>query len=396
MRIERALRKRTERGAVLLLAAVILTVLLFLGASLIERAQSSVSRADAEDVSARSFHLAEAGLHKAVWELNQANGWFTYSGESPIALGGGHFRVDISPDPVARSVFTDQLTVVSTGYLPGPDGAPRLPVTVRAIVQRDPKYFAYAVFGNDKVTIGNGLVTVLADSYISTSGNYGGGNVRANADIGTNSTAASAIEILPMGEVHGNVVVGAGTTTPSGCVSNEGLITGTVSSALTPNLLPSVTRVPPGAIQLGDVYLDSNQQLVLNDGVYHMTDLDILGNAKIVCNGKVVVYIDESGDGGSPDIRIGGNGIVNTSGLPSNLILYCLNDVVNIAISGSAAFYGGIYAPQATISLNSGAVYGSLVGREVDMNDAASSIHYDEVLRDQSNSRASIISWQEL
>jgi choice-of-anchor A domain-containing protein len=109
-----------------------------------------------------------------------------------------------------------------------------------------------------------------------------------------------------------------------------------------------------------------------------------------------VVYIDESGDGGSPDIRIGGNGIVNTSGLPSNLILYCLNDVVNIAISGSAAFYGGIYAPQATISLNSGAVYGSLVGREVDMNDAASSIHYDEVLRDQSNSRASIISWQEL
>jgi len=396
MAMERSLHRRTERGAVLLLAAVILTVLLFLGASLIERAQNSVSRAATDDVSARSFHLAEAGLHKAVWELNQVNGWFAYSGEGPAALGGGHFKVGISPDPAARSVFTDQLTVVSTGYLPGPDGTRRLPVTVRAIVRRDPKYFSYAVFGKDKVKIGNGLVTVLADSYSSTDGSYGGGNVRANADIGTNSTAASAIEILPKGEVHGNIVVGAGTTTPLDSVSNKGLITGTVSSSLTPTLLPPVTRVPPGAIDLGDVYLDSNQQLVLNEGVYHMTDLDILGNAKIVCNGKVVVYVDESSDQDSPDIRIGGNGIVNTSGLPANLILYCLNDVVDIAISGNGTFCGGIYAPQAKISLNSGAVYGSLVGREVNMNGATSNVHYDEVLRDQSNSRASVISWQQL
>jgi len=144
------------------------------------------------------------------------------------------------------------------------------------------------------------------------------------------------------------------------------------------------------------VYLDSNQQLVLNEGIYHMTDLDILGNGKIVCNGKVVVYVDESADRDSPDIRIGGNGIVNTSGVPGNLILYCLNDVVDIAISGNGTFCGGIYAPQAKITLNSGSVYGSLVGRDVNMNGATANIHYDEVLRDQSHSNASVISWQEL
>jgi len=220
MVIGHTLQRRTERGAVLLLAAVILTVLLFLGASLIERAQSGVLRASTDGITARSFHLAEAGIDKAVWELNQANGWFTYSGEHATALGGGYFKVDVSPDPMARSVFTDQLTVMSTGYLPGPDGTRRMPVRVRTIVRRDPKYFAYAVFGKDKVRIGNGLVTVLADSYSSTNGSYGGGNVRANADIGTNSTAANAIEILPKGEVHGNIVVGTGATNPVGCVSN--------------------------------------------------------------------------------------------------------------------------------------------------------------------------------
>jgi hypothetical protein len=384
-----------EHGAVFLVAMVILTVLLFLGASLIERAQNSVSQAATDNDVARSFHLAEAGIQKALWDLNQPGGWFTYSGQGRTALGGGLFEVTASPPAAERGVFTDRLTLTSTGYLPGPSGSRRLPATVQAIMRRDPKYFAYALFGTQKVSIGNGTVTVLTDSYRSDHGSYGGGNVGANADVGTNSTAANAIEILPKGEVHGNVVVGAGTTTPLSSVSNKGLITGTISVALTPNFLPSVTRRPPGAIELGDVYLENSQQLVLNEGVYHMTDLDILGSAKITCNGKVVVYLDESSDSGSPDIRIGGNGFVNTSGIPSNLIVYCAPDVVSIAISGNGTFYGGIYAPQAQITLNSGAVYGSLVGQNVTMNGATSSIHYDEVLRDQSNSRASIISWQQ-
>jgi hypothetical protein len=267
-------------------------------------------------------------------------------------------------------------------------------VTVRATVLRDPKYFSYAIFGRDKVKIGNGVVTVVADSYSSTDGSYGGANMHDNGDVGVNSVAADAVEVLPGGEVHGDIVVGAGTSNPLQCVSNQGVVTGSISSALTPSLLPSVTHVRPGATDLGDVSLGDGQQLVLNEGVYHMTDLDILGTGKLVCNGKVVVYLDESSDLATPDIRIGGQGIVNTSGLPANLVFYCLDDVANIVIRGGP-FYGGIYAPQADITV-AGSVYGSLVGHEVDLVGAAASIHYDEVLRDQSLSRASIISWQQL
>jgi hypothetical protein len=288
------------------------------------------------------------------------------------------------------------VTLDSTGYMPGPHGGRRLPVRVRVIGTKEPKYFSYAVYGKDKVTIGNGTVTVKADSYDSDNGNYGPGNTGEHADVGTSSTAANAIEILPQGEVHGSITVGSGASNPAACVNNKGLITGTISAALTPNYLPSITSLPSGLIQLGDVYLESNQELILDQGNYHMTDLDILGSAQIICNGKVVIYLDESTDRGSPDIRIGGNGMVNTSGIPSNLLIYCMTDVVSVAITGNGTFYGGIYAPQAAVTLSSGVVNGSLVGKTVTLNGATSHVHYDESLRDQTNPKVLMASWQEL
>jgi len=387
---------RKERGWVFLLAIVTLTLLLILGASLIERSQNALYRNTVDNRSVRAFHLADAGISRAVWCLNQHNGWLTYGGEAKTLLGGGYYEVTVVPAPADREPTTDYLKVLSTGYLPGPNGTKGSPHRIHAIVAKDPRYFSYAVFGREKVRVGNGLVTVKADSYDSTDGNYGGSNVRENADVGTNSKAASAVEILPQGEVHGNVTVGAGAAPASSAVNSKGLITGTISSAPSAVLLPSVRTVPANATRLGDVYLDGSQQLVLNQGTYYMTDLDVLGSSTITCNGKVVVYIDCSTDKGSPDIRIGGNGIVNTSGVPSNLVLYCRDDVVDIAVSGASSFYGGIYAPQATITLNSGTIYGSIIGKRVNMNGATSHVHYDEALHDPANPHAARCSWHEL
>lgn len=385
--------KAAERGWVFLAAVITLTVLLFLGASLIERAQQAVYRTAIDNRSARAFQLAEAGLHQSLWALNQPNGWLTYTGQTKTALAGGFVEVTIAPPPAERGVLTDRLRLVARGYLPGANGTARVPRRIHAIVGKDPRYFSYAVFGTEQVTIGNGTVTVLADSYTSDDGAYGGGNVTANADIGTNSTAANAVQILPLGEVHGKVTVGPGAPAPELCVDNKGTITGEIVSAEAANLLPNITSVPSEAIELGDVWLDGSDELVLNAGSYHVTDLDMFGASQITCNGEVVIYIDQTTDAGSPDVRIGGRGIANTSQIPSNLILYCLDDVTTISISGSAAFYGGIYAPNAAITLNSGEVYGSLVGRRVTMNGATSHVHYDEALRDHANPHALVRAW---
>jgi len=382
-----------EHGSIFLLALLILTVLFLLGASLIERSIAAVAHAATENRSAKSFQLAEAGVHKALWALNQPNGWLTYTGDSDLDLATGTVDIAVTPPPSQRGVFTESLYIISSAHLPGPNGGQRSPCTVRMITHKDPRYFAYAVFGDQRVTIGNGTVTVKADSYTSDDGTYGGSNVGAKADIGTNSTAADAVTILPQGEVHGNVTVGAGAPSPSGCVNNKGIITGDIAALGVPNLLPSIPSVPPGAIELGDIWLDANDELVLDAGTYHMTDLDLFGSSQITCNGQVTLYIDMTTDS-TPDLRIGGNGIVNTSQIPSNLTIYCLEDVPNITVSGNAALYAGIYAPQADIVLNSGELYGSVIGRSITLNGATAHVHYDQALRDHANPRAIMRSWE--
>ncbi len=385
-----------ERGSVFLLAIVILVVILTLGASLIQKAQNAVYRTSVENRSGMAFHFAEAGVQKALWELNEPNGWLTYAGETSVQLPRGFADVTITPAPSARGVFTDHLTVMATGYLPGPDGAMRYPRTIRVIAHKDPRYFAYAVFGDQEVIVGNGTVTVMADSYSSDDGAYGGANKTDKANIATNSANANSIKILPQGEVHGDVSVGVGATPPESAVSNQGTITGSIVNLDVPNMLPSVPSVPAGAIELGDVWLEGTAELVLDAGTYHMTDLEIFGSAQITCNGKVVLYIDQTADVGSPDIRVGGNGIVNTSEIPANLTIYCAPDVVSITISGNGAIYAGIYAPQAQIDLNSGEIFGSVVGKSVRMNGANAHIHYDEALKDHTNPNAVMRSWEAL
>lgn len=385
-----------EQGWVFLGAMVTLTVLFILGSLLIERSQNSLNTTMLDNQAARSFHLAEAGIHRALWALNQHNGWLTYAGDSQTSLGQGYYEVAVSPAPIDRDAITNNLTVFSTGYLPGPNGTRRLPRRIKVVVTKDQRFFSYAIFGRNKVKIGNGTVMVKADSYHSGYGGYGGGNVKENADVGTNGTAADSVEILPQGEVHGDITVGPGASPLSTVVNNKGLVTGTISTGTSPVLLPSVYNVPVGAINLGDVYLDGSQTLTLNEGVYYMTDLDVLGSAGITCNGKVTIYLDCTTDPGSPDIRIGGNGIVNTSQIPKDLVIYCRDTVPSIAVSGNSTFYGAIYAPQADIVLNSGAVHGAIVGKTVTMNGATSSLHYDEALYDPANPRAVLCSWREL
>ncbi len=192
------------------------------------------------------------------------------------------------------------------------------------------------------------------------------------------------------------MVVGADASIPESCVDNKGVITGSITGLPVENYLPDATLVPADAIELGDISLEADDELVLEAGVYHITDLEIFGSAQITCNGKVVMYIDQSSDIATPDVRIGGNGIVNTSQIPANLTIYCAPDVVSLTVSGNAALYAGLYAPQADIVLNSGAVYGSVVGRSVVLNGSSSSIHYDEALKDIANPNPVVSSWEVL
>jgi len=371
-------RRRREHGSVFLLAIVVLTVLFLLGASLIERAQTAVYRASIDNASAKSFQLAEGGIHAAIWALNQPNGWLTYSGEAATALPGGFVTVTLLPVPADRA-GSPRVTLLSTGWVPGPNGTQHCPQTLRVVSYWEPDYFDFAIFGDKQVGVGNGDVNVWNEGDVS--------------DVGTNGTSSDAVAVGPEGEVNGNVVVGLGATAPNLCVDNKGVITGAISALDSPKIMLPVPGVPEGAIELGAVKL-SGGTLTLNEGVYHMTDLSMGGSAKIQCNGKVEVYLGSEGIAKVIKPNIGGQGIANTSQLPSNLLIYCLDNVVNLAVGGNGVLYGAIYAPRANIDLNAGDVYGSLIGQSVKINGADCTVYYDDRLSEDTEPHAAIRSWE--
>lgn len=377
-RAQNTARRRPDRGSVFLLSIVVLTVLFLLGASLVERAQTAVHRASIDNASAKSFQLAEAGIQAAIWALNEPNGWLTYAGEDSTALPGGFFTVAVRPIPADR-VDYHRLTLLSTGWVPGANGAQRCPQTVRVVSYWEPDYFDFAIFGDDHVEVGNGEVDVWNEGDIS--------------DVGTNATDSDSVAVGPEGEVNGNVAVGFGATAPGLCVDNKGAITGSISALDSPKLMLPVLTIPEGAIDLGAVKL-SGGTLTLDEGVYHMTDLSMGGNAQIECNGKVEIYLGSPGTAKDIKPNIGGQGIANTSLLPPNLLIYCLDNVVNLSVSGNGVLYGAIYAPRANIDLNAGDVYGSLIGQSVKVNGEDCTVYYDDRLSENAEPHASIRSWE--
>jgi hypothetical protein len=187
--------------------------------------------------------------------------------------------------------------------------------------------------------------------------------------------------------------VGLGATAPDLCVDNKGEITGTVSALNSPKIMPSVARVPDGAIKLGDVKVNGGT-LKLGAGVYHLTNLSMAGTGKIECNGKVEIYLGSLGSVKAIQPNIGGQGIANTSQIPSNLLIYCLDNVTNLAISGNGTLYGAIYAPKANIDLNAGDVCGSLVGLSVKINGEDCSVNYYEDLSKDIEPHTAVRSWE--
>jgi len=370
-----------ERGSIFLLSMVIMTVLLVLGSSLIERTQTAVYRSSVESRAAKSFHLAEAGVHKALYALSIPGGWVTYGGDSSLTLPGGACEVRVSPSPTARTAI-QQVTVLSTGWVPGPHGSRRYPKTIRVVARWDPNYFDFAIFGDEEVIVGNGTIDVSPDGTM--------------ADVGTNSAEVGTVVVAPQGSVTGDIAVGYGAESPPLCVDNKGIITGSIDTLDMPKFLPSLTDLPAGAISLGDVVLGGSTVLVLDEGTYHMTDLDMTGNGAIQCNGKVVIYLGTPGSASPESILIGGNGILNDSHVADNLKIYCFDNIESIAIGGNGAYYGAVYAPNSEVALNAGDVYGSLIANTVTINGSDCHVYYDESLSDESKARAVARSWEVL
>ena len=82
----------SKRGSATLIADIFLSILLTLTAALASHLIRAISVSKKDYQRAKAFHIAEGGLHKALWELSHST---DYAGEKETSLGEGAFTIEV-------------------------------------------------------------------------------------------------------------------------------------------------------------------------------------------------------------------------------------------------------------------------------------------------------------
>ncbi|MBM3252769.1 MAG: hypothetical protein FJZ16_00760, partial [Candidatus Omnitrophica bacterium] len=154
-----------------------------------------------------AFNLAEAGADVAIVALRSNP---SYTGVGFTTLGEGGYTVSVTT-PVANPNWR---RIDAIGYYPdnntGSYGYTQREVELYVQVSPSNSGSRWSMFGNSEIDI-NG--TIYVDSFDSRNGRYGGSNVSANGDIGTNSTGDADLKLNVTGQtatVYGDLVAGKG------------------------------------------------------------------------------------------------------------------------------------------------------------------------------------------
>lgn len=358
-----------------------------------------------------SFNLSEGGIELALAAIQEKNstGWVVGKDASGAVywarsygdydLGGsitGEIKVVIlepsSPTPeiysegiakghVAGDVKKQLYANLTSGFLPFQNGFN----TKRGIVLK----------GNN----------VTFDSYDSRNGPYGGGNVNSEITIATISVEVDAIDI-GNADVFGFVATGKNMPDvgPRGSITDyanpgkvdnsritldfyaefpevEAPVLGPLAAPSLPTsgtILGGDYRVNSWSLSGGDTVTIAGDTRIVISG-----DIDVSGNASIIIEpgARLEIYSDD-------DINIAGNGIINKSGKPEQLLIFGTdqgNGDDDFRISGNGNLYAAVYAPSANVTLNgggtSGHVYGAVTAYDADLVGQAH-FSYDEALEE--------------
>ncbi len=264
---------------------------------------------------------------------------------------------------------------------------------------------------------------ILVNSYDSrstthsTNGKYDATKATSKANIVTNDEPTSngnpgVINLSPTGaQIKGNIATN-NTPVTGGTGNVTGNITldfyqylpsppdpAVVSTSWT-TIPASTTSVSTGSVSAparykinstGNLSLTGNSALSITPPssgqgyveIWIPGDLTTSGNGaiKIPDNVHVVIYVDGN-------VKIAGNGIVNTAQRPANVILYGNHDSTqsqSITVDGNGQFAGVIYAPSASATVKGGGsngdMFGSITANSISFN-GTTSLHYDQALGD--------------
>ena len=207
-----------------------------------------------------------------------------------------------------------------------------------------------AVLNALEATSGNASVGqfALVDSYNSCNGSYGGDNVEANGSV----QALFDVPLHPDAIVHGGIQPNTDSTQQS-------------------------VPVPDGLVNMGTLFINSNESVTLPEGDYLFEDVFLNSNATLLTEGLVRIWF-------TGRLEIGSNAHANAlSGNPSDLWFFggCgAGDVMINESSSGINLIGVVHAPELpALIMSNSHVYGAIVGSDIEVRPNAN-VHYDEAL----------------
>jgi hypothetical protein len=185
----------------------------------------------------------------------------------------------------------------------------------------------------------------LIDSYQSSLGAYGPGNVGNNA-----------------------VVKAAASITSNGGIVKGGAAQNSFSGFAAVPVAASAINLPLGSASPGSVNLNEpSDDITLAPGEYVAASINVQFPAAIHISppGHVRIWV-------TGNLNLGGN--ENLDGVPNNLA-FLMTSPGSVNVHGGA-LYGLIYAPTSAVNLDS-PVFGSVIGSSVTLNSGAA-LHFDQ------------------
>ena len=413
-------RRKHEQGFVLVIAVILMGFLLLLALPFMSQLSAENRLTDKSFKSCAALSLAEAGVERAVWELNFGD-ITTWDGDAALRTmtitsfqaPSGNVVGDI--EIKVHNPETKTPLVEATGILSYSDSA--LMAKATRVELEEVKYdpWNFAVFGDEDVDFSS---AAEVDSYDSEDGPYGGTNVGTDGDVGTNGDLLGCIDLCPNAKIYGDAVSGPGSD-PESVIITQGnsYIDGEKKSLDEEKPMPSV--IPPeGLVFMGGYSLGVGDVGTINaSGEY--TSFILGSNSTVTITSDVILYITGDftmssnsqlniADGVSVTIYLGGTFSQNSNSQINNLS----QDPTNLLILGTDSFngtmtwnsntdfYGAVYVPRAHVDFRSNTdFYGSIIANTFEFNSNAR-FHYDRALAglkrdDMEDLPYGVKSWQE-
>ncbi|MHC4069927.1 MAG: DUF7305 domain-containing protein [Planctomycetota bacterium] len=395
-----------RRGSTIVMAVLMLVILLATGVGLLSLGLNRrvYSLRNAQEIQARC--AADAGLVKAVFELNNklktnpkeldseaGSPSFPEAKNEALPSSDASFSYQITTDSVFAKMNGQDLAIESIGK-----GACNCvnectcpTAKVRALVRLQNLF--------DSAMLVKNQLSLMPNTKVGAYNSADPTDTDFNLKLGTTSTASGQIPLGPGTVIDGDVFVGIGGD-PEVVVGAGGTINGDKYSLTEEPYLPAIT--PPSLTDTGKPLLVNGGTVTIgagDSGKY--TGIDVASGVLEINGGRVVLHITgdiKLGVGCQVTINSGSSLVIYTEGniLAGNSAgfnnqgsnvrdfqLYTVGTNTQVFdLRAKSSIFGLVYAPDVDVVLYpSTEVRGAIVGKSLQLKSGCT-FYYDEVLRD--------------